>query len=428
MRVKLAVVGAVLTAVFLAGSAWADVNSVKQAITNYGLTASDSGNTITVTGNVSKPASEVLDLGDITGLVIDWKADLTVTGGSRPYKGWGMINFSNGSFNLTDGTIQLPSSANTWVDGIYAKGNAIVTVNGGKVKGARAKDTGINVEYGTLIINSGEMNIPCGNMLFAKNLTVNNPSVLNGLACVGDVTDYTVTVYGHATTVPDSEVFYNKYDEGDELPDSISYVVPSGATWDIEEVTSDMTGLPTVAIVSMRVKNGGKINFKNTNLTFKGAFDVEDGGELNIGIAHGDTSRLTNVGGTASNHGTINIYGTLTNEDKLINGPTGIIHNHSNNTLDNKGTLTNNGTINNKDTGKITNTGRIDNTNGTITNEGTFQSVQTASQMGGTVNGDVQPLSNNTSSGGGGGGGCDAGFGMVGLLLAGLAALKQRRV
>jgi uncharacterized membrane-anchored protein len=57
-----------------AGAAWADVESVTQAIRDYGLEAVISGNTITVTGSVSKSAFDVLYLEDITGLVIDWKA------------------------------------------------------------------------------------------------------------------------------------------------------------------------------------------------------------------------------------------------------------------------------------------------------------------------------------------------------------------
>ncbi|MDR1049096.1 MAG: hypothetical protein LBL51_05020 [Synergistaceae bacterium] len=109
-RVKLAVVGTVLAAALTAGSAWAQsAQDVADIVTAYGLAAAVSGNTVTVTGSVSKSASELLYLGDITGLVIDWKADLTVTGGRRPSKGVGMINFTDGEFNLTDGTIQLPN-------------------------------------------------------------------------------------------------------------------------------------------------------------------------------------------------------------------------------------------------------------------------------------------------------------------------------
>jgi hypothetical protein len=412
---KSAVICALLAAMFITGSAWADESSVEAAITAYGLTrqGGESGSTITVTGSVSKLANDVLDLGDITGLTIDWKADLTVTGGSRP-EGMGIINFANGSFNLADGTIQFPTGA----DGIMADGAANMTVNGGTMKSQGVGVCGIAVVDGTLTIDSGEINIPKGKMLFAHTLTVNAPSVLTGLAFTGELANYfTATVYGHAVTVTGSTVLN---DDDDELPIPQSYVVPNGATWDIQGLTSDLTNMPTVATAKITVKGGGKLNLKNnTDLKFKGSFHVEQNGELNIE----DTSRLTIVGGTATDDGTINIYGTLTNKDKLVNSPTGIINVFSGNTLDNQGTLTNNGIINNKSTGKITNTGNISNANGTINNTegGTFQSVQTASAMGGTVNGDVQPISS------GGGSGCDAGLGIAGLLLAGLVALKRRK-
>jgi Synergist-CTERM protein sorting domain-containing protein len=403
-----------------------DLYAVAQTITNYGLNADVSGNTVTVTGSVSKSASDVLYLGDITGLVVDWKADLTVTGGSRLDKGIGMINFTNGEFRLTGGTIQLPASANSWVDAIYASGNATVTVAGGKMKGDRAQDTGINAENGTLVIDSGEINIPKGNMLFAKNLTVNDPDVLNGFAFEGSTTNYTGTVYGHVTTTPDSEVFYHKYEAGDDLPDSIRYVVRDGAVWDIEGVQSDMTGLPTVAIITMTVENGGTLNFKNTGLTFKGTFEVAQGGILNVGAAQGDTSHLTHIGGKATNDGTINIYGTLTNLDKIINN--GTINNYSGNTLDNQGTLTNNGTINNKATGKITNTGTIASTGtinntegGAINNKGIIKSDSSIANVEGNP---VQPLDKNPPSSGGG---CNAGFGgLAAVIIAGFFAFRKR--
>jgi MYXO-CTERM domain-containing protein len=125
------------------------------------------------------------------------------------------------------------------------------------------------------------------------------------------------------------------------------------------------------------------------------------------------------------NEGTLDIYGTVTNFDQFANN--GTINNYSSNTLDNRGVLTNNGTINNESTGRIRNTGRIVNT-GTIDNKGVFQSVQTASEMGGTITGNsVQPL--NSSSGGGGSGGCNAGLGVFGLLLlAGLVTRKHRLI
>ena len=77
-RVKLAVVGAVLAAVFLAGAAWAGETEVVAAINNYvGLTASGNGSgTITVTGTKTN-ATTTLNLGDISGLTINWQAQVT---------------------------------------------------------------------------------------------------------------------------------------------------------------------------------------------------------------------------------------------------------------------------------------------------------------------------------------------------------------
>jgi hypothetical protein len=433
MRMKLVVAGALLTALLLAGSAWADVSFVKAEIDRYGLMPTESGaNTITVTNKGTDPllkdASDVLKLENISGLTIDWKADLTITGGRRPSKGVGMINFTNGTFKLTEGTIKLPTEANNnWVDAIYASGNATVEVDGGTVKGNRRIDTGINVSEGTLIIKSGEIDVPNGNMVFAKDMEVSGPSVLNGIAFIDGMT---AMVYGHASTVPDSEVFFEKYDPDDgSLPSSISYVAKNGAEWTIEGVTSDMTDLPRDIDVTMKTEGNGVINFKNTDLMFKGTFDVSEDGVLNVGVDSGDTSHLTNlVDGTATNDGTINIYGTLTNLDRVINN--GIINNYSSNTLDNKGTLINKGTLKNYQEGKITNTGTINNDEGTIVNEGKIDNSKgtiesdAANFEGNLPDGNsIEQISDDTNSGDGG---CNAGLGMVGLLLAGIVVLKRR--
>jgi hypothetical protein len=422
MRLKVVSVCAVFVLMF-AGSAWGDASDVAGIIDNYfnvpvTTISNVSGvDTITVSGTVSKSADDVLYLGDITGLVIDWQADLSVeSSGNRPRKGVGMINFTNGEFKLTSGTIQFPNSSlpnygSQWVDAIYANGNATVTVDGGKVIGHRATDTGINILNGKLVINGGEITIPRGNMLIAETLIVNDHDALNGLAFVGDVSNYTATVYGHATTVPASEVLDEDYDDP---PTSISYIVRDGAAWDIEGIQADMTAIPSLNIVKTTVESGGTLNLINTDWTFKGYFDIRQNGTLNVGTAPGDTSRLTNLEGTATNEGTINIYGTLTNLDKVINK--GTINNYSGNTLDNKGTLINSGgRIKNASTGKIKNTGDIDNTDGEIDNTdgGVFQSVQTAAEMGGEISGPVEQINS-----GGGGGGCNAGFGMFGLLLS----------
>ena len=162
-------------------SSVANAEYVAQGIRNYGLTAAVSGNTITVTGSVEKDASDVLDLGDITGLEIDWKADLTVTGGRRPSKGIGMINFSNGEFKLTGGTIEIASKS-SWVSLIKDNGSATITLDGGAVKSQLAGNNGISTYEGTVIITRGDLNMPSGGAVIAGTLTVNDPSVINGLA------------------------------------------------------------------------------------------------------------------------------------------------------------------------------------------------------------------------------------------------------
>jgi hypothetical protein len=144
-----------------------------------------------------------------------------------------------------------------------------------------------------------------------------------------------------------------------------------------------------------------------------------------------ETGRLTlTANGILTNNGTLTIDGTVTNMDRIINN--GIINVNSGPTPDNQGTLTNKGTINIAATGRLKNTGTIDNTDGTINNDkgGVFESVQTAYEMGGKVNGTVTPI----SDGDGGGdenedednGGCNAGFGLFGLLPLAVCVARKR--
>ncbi|MDR1049095.1 MAG: hypothetical protein LBL51_05015, partial [Synergistaceae bacterium] len=140
---------------------------------------------------------------------------------------------------------------------------------GGAVKGDGAANTGINIEYGTLIIDSGEINIPRGNAIFA-NLTINPgaTATINGVAFAGTKSNQTVTAYGRAVTVMDSEIFYdNENSDMPGDPTSVSYVASIGATWTIEGVQSDT---PAEIDVDMIVKSGGVLNLKDTTLKFKG--------------------------------------------------------------------------------------------------------------------------------------------------------------
>jgi hypothetical protein len=438
MKRKFSLAALVLALCFvLSGSAWADAQDVRDAIDGYGLTHDGgSGNTITVTGTVTKLADQPLDLGDITGLVIDWKANLTVDGG---YTQNGVIRFNgNGDFKLTGGTIEIVS-AEGWADAIRATGGApTVTIDGGTIRGRIWNSTGINISeihedseaQGTLIIKSGTLDFPKGDAAMTKTLQVSGTATINGIIYEepGDRKNPKSYLYGTVTTPP---IFYELHD-GYIPSDSLSYIVKSGATWNIEGVIPEEDAdAPKAQNVIMEIESGGTINLKNTGLTFKGKFDVAQTGTLNVGVAQGDTSILTLEGGTVTNDGTINIYGTLTNLDKVINN--GTINNYSGNTLDNRGTLTNNGTISNKSTGVITNSGTIDNASGKINNEGKITNSGTiksdaADYIGNEPEGkSIEPISDSKTSSDSGGG-CNAGFGVLGLLIAGLVARKGRLI
>jgi hypothetical protein len=461
MRMKLVVVGALLAVLLLAGSVWADEDAVTQAINNYNntngtnLATSGTGTGFTINGTADG-VTKTLDLGDISGLTINWQA--TLTGEGEPQ--WDDVDNKThrryllrmkaseelaGTLNIIDGKIENTGptangqggwyyavSAYTNVDVNVSEGGYIgVTVaNGAALQNFSDKNTDGRGTPGTITVTGGTILAPTGTAIAAGNLVLENTSGITGVVIAVDFVDSSglCSVYGETKTSRDSEVFFDKYDPSEDdglLPDSMSYVAKNGAKWTIEGVSCDMTDLSSEGInVTMKTEGNGTINFQNTDLTFEGTFNVSQNGVLNVGVAPGDRSHLTHRVGTATNDGTINIYGTLTNLDRVINN--GIINNYSGKTLDNRGTLENNKEINNRASGKITSTGTIKNAPNAVINNtegGIFGSDQTKESMGGTVNGPVLPI-NDTSSGGGGG--CNAGLGMVGLLLAGLVVLKRR--
>jgi hypothetical protein len=212
-----------------------------------------------------------------------------------------------------------------------------------------------------------------------------------------------VTAYGHTITDgTQPNVFSSLSKDKDDYP-LLAFIVCKGATWDINDVTSDMTALPNVDIVTMKVESGGTMNFKNTNMKFKGSFEVAPDGVLNIGtsqintrsltnldgvlntgVAQIDTSILTHLAGTITNAGTINNYGTIRN--------TGDIYNE--------------GTLNNE--------GAIDTTGGHIYSD---------TAISGITGGTVEPLTDKPYSSSSG---CNAGFGLLGLLPLAVWAARKR--
>jgi hypothetical protein len=388
----------------VSGSAWADENSVVLAIETLGLSrqAAESGNTITIvndagTDPLTKDASlytngNLLDLGNISGLTINWKANLTVTGALNLIdpNGWmEIVRFTNGTFNITGGTIDIQTTGTQDTSAIEAYGNTTVTVDGGTLKGTLLSHGGIGAEGSDteVIVRSGELSFPHGQAIAANKLTVEDPSVITGITTYSKEDDETKYVDIYGTVYIDQPMPLSDHS-------ALAFTVKDNAEWIIDLAALYYTTL-------------------GTNTTFL----IEVNGEF---ILNGE--------------GWMDIYGTLTNKGTFTNNST--INVYSGNTLDNQGTLINNGTINNKSTGKVRNTGtidntstgkvrntgKIDNTDGEIQNDGTFQSVQTAEAMGGNIEGnDVELIDSPSSSGG-----CSTGIGLLSLLLGGLFVFKKK--
>ncbi len=406
MRVKLAVVVALFAAVFMVGSAWADEASVVQAIQALGLArqASETGNIITVTGtaainvNTFKGGYEtwpiedpydanehvLLQLGDLTGLTIDWKANLTLTGvvngNAAEGEGIQVIHFINGTFKLTGGKIDIQTTGTGRTHALEGEQAAQVTVDGVTMNGPYSGITADSDNGRGIIVKSGTVSFPNEAAVAAGNVTIEGGTIV-GLVAYEVGEKQICEAHGATNTLLESPW---ADDDGDK-PVVIEYIAKSGSTW---TVSSDFLIVPSASCT----------------------FEVESGGKA---IIDGTTP--------VDNHGTI----TIKENGVFVNNST--INNFSGNTINNQGTLTNNGTIDNKATGKITNTGTIDNTNGTIKNDGVFQSDQTAEQMGGTVTGNnaVEPIDDTTNPSSGSSG-CDAGFGMFALAALALPFMRKK--
>jgi hypothetical protein len=401
-----------------AGSAWADANSVAQIIRDYGLEAAVSGNTITVTGSKPDATLTGLRLPDISGLTIDWRADLTCIAGTPPSESGIYYVFvrGNGTLKINDGTITLPApNSTTSGKKITAiSGNGVnIEVFGGMIRGSEIRQRGLDLQNGTMTINGGKIAVPCDTALMVQDgrLALITPESITGGVIVTneEITKADIGIYGQTTaTTKDVESNF-----GNHKLETVTYKVKDGAVWTIDSITSNLTN---VASIYMNVENGGTLNLKDAQLEFNGAMTVEDGGELNLDedsiiIVNGEVYNGSKASGNAR-------AAALDDPNKSVINNKGVLN------VSTQGKLTNNGIVNN--TGTITNKGTIDNTNGVINNQGTFESFQ---EIGGEVQGndvqgnDVAPIETETSTSGGGGG-CNAGYGILGLLFAGLVTRK----
>jgi uncharacterized membrane protein YgcG len=205
----------------------------------------------------------------------------------------------NGTLKITGGFIKLPDTYNRWITAFLPGSDVNVEMSGGTIQGCRSKDCAISVDtevgskLGKLTISGGKIDVPNSFYAVASEVTtaIDAPSAINGIVLTLNTDGtYKFTVYGHVTTTGKFEEFYE-----DEDVRNSSYVVSSGATWNIEEVQSDMTAF--MASVDMTVESGGTLNVKNTQFKCKGTFTVEQGGEFIID----DTSTWEFAEGTADN-------------------------------------------------------------------------------------------------------------------------------
>jgi hypothetical protein len=289
--------------------------------------------------------------------------------------------WGSGTFNIEDGAeLKVPGTGNNLrhvylIRALQGSGSGPVTinVNGGTLEALMPNATAIdddNFDLSPVInINGGTINVPHGNAAVG-NVTVNNAASVTGTVIDKNNTwsDWSIALYGNCSV----QTIFEDDENNEKTIENISWQIMSGAIAKVEAGTT---------------------------------WSIRDSWTL-------------------QNDGTLNIYGTVINFDKLINE--GTIDNYSGNTLDNRGTLTNNSTIKNGSTGKITNTGSIVNTDGEIDNTagGTFESVQTASEMGGNIKGPVELIDNDNPSSGG----CSTGSGLYGLLSLAVFAIYKKRL
>lgn len=176
MRRSFAVLAvAAMALAVMCGAAFADAAAVASNINSSGLggsgglTATANGNTVTVTGTkqIEKTAAAktMVNLGDLTGVTIDWKADLTVTAGANIHDEGNSIFAAsgNGTFKMTDGKIEIVSTPDrkarqVWV---FSGSDTEIVLAGGVVSGDHEDDRGFDAPPG-LTLDGATVYFPKG--------------------------------------------------------------------------------------------------------------------------------------------------------------------------------------------------------------------------------------------------------------------------
>lgn len=136
---------------------FANASALATTIRNYGLTATVSGSTVTVTGTKYNATTQLL-LEIDAGVTVNW--DATLTSGSNLTDGLVSLKSFNGTFNMNGGEIRCTTPS--WGDTLYARGDTgTLNVNGGRIYGTSAAAIIFNVNSGgangTLNVTGGEV-------------------------------------------------------------------------------------------------------------------------------------------------------------------------------------------------------------------------------------------------------------------------------
>jgi hypothetical protein len=319
----------VMVMVFALGTiqnAWADGNSIKNAIntwaTNNGVVsdiASVSGNDVIVDVNSVVNATSQLMISDSSGVTIQWKGDVI---GNYPNDNFGGIINLQGS-----GTLEISGSiSNNGSTVIESIGAWNITVkSNGKVENTGtdydaevihlfSANEALAVPGGTITVESGGVvHFPYGTAINVHEyceFDIQSGAKITGFVSYEDTyTDKDTTwVYGNVQN--DLSDFVEDVDDGNDERDTSYLIIEDKATLTLVD---NRAKVPFIT----EIKSGGTLIFEESAWTLK--HKLTNHGRV---IIKGEAKlTLDPDPGEIDNYGTVEIYGVLQNGYKYFNQP-----------------------------------------------------------------------------------------------------------
>lgn len=225
------------------------------------------------------------------------------------------INWNNGG----DGT--------TWTDPLNWDCNCLP---------AMADAVTISYSGANVVIPTGS-NIHIYRLLSYNNITIESGAILR--------TDFLINLWVDGIFINNGTI--NAYGEGMSIIDD--HQVVNNGTINLEGTDNYISLGFGTTINPATFTNNGSIVFNNTNLSIlevksNGVFTNTSSGSITFNYA---TAILNVISGSFTNQGSIDTKGRIINTNTLVNTNSGtiLVHNYSENAINNGGTLQNNGTI-----------------------------------------------------------------------------------